>query len=330
MSSNKQEREMKESVAQKNATQQVKKGFRLRTYDEVKEDADKLPPAIRLFGDLIYKEELTIICGDTNTGKSILASQISIGMTEGKEAITGFGNESEACKVVYADLELSDRQFAARLGEQKYSDKLIRMDNDPDCSGCSIGIEQIMEVSKDKQIDVFVIDNITAVLKDPAKEAEIAIKMMDDLTRIKKEDKKTIIALTHIPKRYDTTPLTNDHISGSKSIANFADAVFFIAKSSKGSQYRYLKQTKGRNSLVTDRVFVLELKKGKNGLYFDLIGTDEEENHLFRFNQKKSERKMQMEELRNQGYSMEIIAEQLGINKSTVSRTLAKKDNSEE
>lgn len=316
-------------VAQKNATQQMSKkvGYRLRTYNEVKSDAAKLPPAIRLFGDFIYKNELTIICGDTNVGKSILANQIVVAISEGKDAMSGFKNECKPIVSVLVDLELSDRQFSKRLGKEDYNGNLKRMDVDPDCQGCEIDIKDIVEVSKDENNEAITIDNVTALLKNPAKEGEIAIKFMSDLNQIKRENKKTLLAITHIPKRYETTPLTNNDIGGSKAIASFADSILFIARSVKGPQFRYLKHTKGRNSVIDmDKVYVIELKENEKGLYFEFLYEDVEINHLFKQSFNKSERDQEMLDLRSQGHSMEKIGEMVGVHKGTVSKRLAKID----
>ena len=51
--------------------------FRVRTTNELIEDARRTPPSKRLFGDLIFENEITILFADTNVGKSALAVQIA-------------------------------------------------------------------------------------------------------------------------------------------------------------------------------------------------------------------------------------------------------------
>ena len=251
-----------------------------------------------------------------------------VAISEGKEVMNGFKNECKPIVSVLVDLELSDRQFSKRLGKEDYNSNLIRMDVNPDCHGCEIRMEEIIEVSKEEKNEAITIDNVTALLKNPAKEGEIAIKFMSDLNQIKRESKKTLLAITHIPKRYETTPLTNNDIGGSKAIPNFADSILFIAKSSKGPNLRYLKHTKGRNSVIDmDKVYVVELKENEKGVYFEFLYEDLEINHLFKQSGNKSERDQEMLDLRSRGHSMEKIGETLGIDKGTVSRRLGKLDN---
>ena len=59
----------------------------------------------KLFLSLVFEKELTILCADTGIGKSIFAVQIA-------EEIARSGH-----KVLYLDLELSDKQFEGRYSE---------------------------------------------------------------------------------------------------------------------------------------------------------------------------------------------------------------------
>ncbi|MGE0567070.1 MAG: AAA family ATPase [Bacteroidia bacterium] len=312
-------------VASKNATQQKRKRVRIRTLKQVKEDAKNLPEAQRLFGDMIYANETTIIAGDTNVGKSILAFLIANGIASGSDAIEGIENESKEMKTVLIDMELSDRQISKRIGNTEYNDNLLRMDSDPDCIGCSICFEDIYEAAQVEKNKVFILDNISAFLQDPAKDGEIAIKFMTKINGIKKELDKTFIVIAHVPKRYETTPYTNNDISGSKALANFADSIIFIGRSCKGDNIRYIKHTKGRNTIISiDKVYVLELFEVNGTLIFKFLGMDEEKNHLPK-DFSKTNRNSRMQELYNSGkYTLEEIGDIYGIDKSNVSRALKK------
>ena len=75
--------------------------FQCRTANDCIINARSQPIPKKLFQSLLFEKELTILVADTGVGKTIFAMQIA--------------NEiSKTEKVLYLDLELSDKQFQGR------------------------------------------------------------------------------------------------------------------------------------------------------------------------------------------------------------------------
>ncbi len=87
--------------------------FNGRTANEWIETARKRPLPRKLFGDLWLEGELAILFADMAKGKTVLATQIAESLARG-EPIEPFEMNAEAQKVLYLDLEMSDKQFEMR------------------------------------------------------------------------------------------------------------------------------------------------------------------------------------------------------------------------
>ena len=86
----------------------------------------KHEPLQKLVGDFIYSEELTLFYGLSGLGKSMFAVQMGLAISEGQDLDLGndivLENQCEPMKVMYFDLELSERQFYSRVkGLKGYS-----------------------------------------------------------------------------------------------------------------------------------------------------------------------------------------------------------------
>ncbi|MFI5141484.1 MAG: hypothetical protein ACHQII_03925 [Bacteroidia bacterium] len=168
-------------------------------------------------------------------------------------------------------------------------------------------------------------DNISAFYLNPGVDAEIAISIMTQLKQLQKELGLTVIVLAHVPKIASGTPIHINHLAGSKSLANFADSVFFIAKSRQGTNIRYLKHVKGRNEALSENVHSFEIFSDEEKVGFKFIGESSENEHLFQgVADNDLERIEEARKLRDAGRTLEEIGSIFGVNKSTVSRWLNK------
>lgn len=297
--------------------------YRIRTFNSISKETKALPPGIKLFGDLIYKNEIAILAGDTGVGKSLLAVDLAISIARGTSKNEHFQNQSEPLTVVYFDYELSDVQFYKRFHGEDYPDTLLRVDGNPDCLGCGINLEHIKEVVLKSNASFVVIDNLSAYMMDSGRDPEVALKLMADLRRLQRELNITFLVLAHTPKRYENTPLKVEHVAGSKLITNFADSIWFIAKSTKGKSTRYIKQVKQRNTEEIDGVYQMEIKSNDEGVYFDFVDINSEREHLYENTQAlQSTRNSDMKALVEQGKSQTEVAAIFGVDKATVCRAV--------
>ncbi len=218
---------------------------------------EDLPPIKRLVGDLIYSEEQTIIFGGTGLGKSIFAMQIAHSISNGKDLDLDVGvkfdNECEPITVIYYDFELSQRQIQRRLKSSINNANLYWANIE---RGEALEVEpkkmfeQLKAGAEEVKAKCIIIDNISAISKDLEK-GENAKAFMSELWKLARDEKYTIIILSHIPKIKDYEPISVNHIKGSSTIGQLSDNIIGIGKvNSDNDNEVYIKQVKVRNSAI--------------------------------------------------------------------------------
>ncbi|WP_279122264.1 AAA family ATPase [Muribaculum intestinale] len=180
-------------------------------------EANIEPKARRLYGDLWYEGETCILFADTNVGKSILAVQIANAVAAGNEPFIPF-IECEAGRqpVIYADLELSKRQFLNRYSspdgmpifldrglmrvELNYADWEILQTLGEKASFEEQLLDDIENMVKNTDIKVVVVDNITFLTACTEKSYD-AMQLMKRLISLKQRYGVSLLILAHTPKR---------------------------------------------------------------------------------------------------------------------------------
>jgi KaiC/GvpD/RAD55 family RecA-like ATPase len=294
--------------------------FRIRTANQCISDAKTQPVPRNLYRSLIYEGEITFLFADTNVGKSIFAVQIA--------------NEiSGTDKVLYIDLELSDKQFQNRYSEDYHNEfvfnnNFMRIDfmrpfqlpEGRNYDDCFIDYLKGLIVKTDTK--VIIIDNMTKLISGDTDTARAAKPLMDRLCDLKFEYGLTLLLLEHTRKTDMSRPISLNDLQGSKMKANFADAAFSIGRSVKDKNLRYVRQLKCRSgeiSFDSDNVPVYEIVKENSFLHFKFLDYDTEYNHLKQPSENdKEQRKQTAAELKTQGKSNREIARQLGVSEGAV------------
>ena len=309
----------------------------LLTYERASESVDialEEPDPEDLYYGLICQGEATAFYGESGSGKTIFAVQMAIKMAQRR-------------KVLYADFELSRKQFQKRYAKRTtdpetgkevitrypFPPNLFRcfFNNDDDSDEDSYTEDSILaaieQTALECEAEVVFIDNLT-YLCAAAEDTKEAAKLMKKLVRLKRKYGWTLIVLTHSPKRDNSLPLTQDSMSGSKKLANLFDAVIALGKSAKDSGIRYIKQCKVRSSAevyTADNVAVYSIVDENSFLHFKFLSTGVEADYLkTRQDNDLSEAVFQILDLRSKKYSEQKIANELGISKSKVHRALDK------
>lgn len=305
------------------------------------DNADEKPRAPRLFGDYWLEGEIAILFADTGTGKSILATQIAQSIASGIP-IEPFGLDTQAQRVAYFDLELSQEQFDRRYSHDDTSRpakfpfhrNLIRNPPHPQADRppnfkdetqfITASMVEFIEFSKAR---VVIVDNITW-LNNSAQIGNSAPRLMKALSRLKQRLGLSILVLAHTPKRRLHSPMTENDIQGSKLIANYPDTIFALGSSRKGNDIRYIKSVKRRNAKAEEqnRTATLRLEKDVCLLGFRFIEHSDERDHIgWMSSAREPERMMLIEkilELDKLGLSQRQIGLELGVSASTVNRCL--------
>lgn len=270
------------------------------------------PKTRRLFGDFWLEGELAILFADTGLGKSILAVQITESLARGrpikpfemewKAAPTAFTTEWQNTPVLYLDFELSREQFAhrysgiatkdgGRFTRRRFHKNSVRAEMRPTDeippafkNFGDLVIHSIRCELRRTEAAILIIDNISW-LRTSNTNASAARNLMSELKTLKARENLSILVLAHTPKRPFARPLTVNDLAGSKMLANFADSMFAIGESVQGSNIRYLKQIKPRNTKKiydASNVAVARIEKPSNFLKFTFTGFADEAEHLIR------------------------------------------------
>ena len=125
------------------------------------------------------------------------------------------------------------------------------------------------------------------------------------------------------PKRNMCNPITQNDLAGSKKLFNFIDSCFAVGKSVVGSNIRYVKQIKVRNSEErhgTNNVQVYSIDKIGPLLCFVYLENSPESMHLRTAD--KDELDGEVLRLSSEGKSMREIASMTGKSKNSVHRII--------
>ncbi|MGI4759820.1 MAG: AAA family ATPase [Janthinobacterium lividum] len=253
---------------------------RVRTAAERLADARNQPELVPLFGRLWETPGIAILAGDTGVGKSILAVHIAHAITSPVMELLGQDCPVQE-KVLYYDFELSDRQFSKRFENLPFTEDLLLGDTNPEADDVvAFTFEQITADLDRTGARILILDNITALALKTTADADVSMGIMKGLKRLQVERGISSLVLAHTPKLPPHQPLSLNDLAGSKHLSNFADSVFFIARSTQGPHVRYLKQLKNRTDEELPGVVACEIGDEAGYLSFTYLGVSEEVDHL--------------------------------------------------
>jgi hypothetical protein len=316
--------------------QEVEGGLLLvRSANQCIENAKSQPIPLQLCGELWYEGEVGILFSDTNIGKSILTVQIGDNISRGiREGV--FHSEAPPQYVLYFDFELSDKQFEKRYSIEweyhyQWDNHFLRVQINANFSDFVEFEKQLfaeIEASIQKYgSKILIVDNITYLSMESNESSKNALPLMKYLTKLKNQFGLSLLVLAHTPKRLNpSNPLSINDLAGSRQLANFADSVFCIGRSSQGSSIRYIKQLKARSCAMMEEVWVCDLSKPYNFLGFEFLNTDYEHNHLKPKKEADEEMNMTISAMRAEtpDVSLATMAEALGTNKMKIKRLIDK------
>ena len=321
------------------AIQPVNDFLIVKTADDWIDEALGQDPQKMLFGPLWFSNELNVLVGSSNVGKTILAMQIGIAIANGKGAL-GMDNEAGAQKVLYCDFELTAVQLALRFSDENRKKKKtiganffrVEMNSDAEVpEGISPELYTAMcieRAAKERGATVIIVDNIS-YLKSDTEKARDVVPFMQHLNKIKKRDKLSILIVAHTPKRSGYEPMTLNDIAGSAAVGRFIDSSVGIAQSQTDEGLRYIKQLKERNTFKhygSDNVIICDLSKDEHGvLGFSYQATESEHKHLRRQTAEDHEnRDAEVFEAYQDKQSLREVGAMFGISRQTVKRIVDK------
>jgi len=301
--------------------------FRVRTAAQVLKDAASQLDPVELYPHLIVEGEIVICFADTGIGKTVFAVQIAIEI-------------SKKHKVLYLDLELSQKQFEKRYRDEHgnhypFNENFYRVDYTPRFAfpdGIDYDdffIQSLITAIELTGAKFVVVDNMTKLAASDTDSAKATIPVMAKIARLKDDYDLTLLLLEHNKKVDGSRPIQLNDLQGSKMKANLVDAIFTIGRSSSDTYLRYIKQLKVRDGEFiydTENVLTCEIIKLEGYLHFRDIGKNGSEfEHLKQFTQEnKEERITKAKELSRRGESNREIGRQMGVTEGAVRKWLKK------
>ncbi len=257
--------------------------FIIKSGNEWLQEASTIPDAKMLFRNLFAELEVAILFADNGAGKSIFAVQIGIEIAKNGK------------KVLYLDFELTLKQFSKRYsslnnetGERNdfvFPDNFHRTEINPDANIQNFQKElfERVEVAIQKEkYDVFIFDNLTAIMEDDGKDTKIVLNLLKKVRELRTKYGISALILAHTPKTTPYNPITKNDLAGSKMLSNLVDNIFAIGVSTQGKNIRYVKQLKVRDEKFheADNVIICEIAQENNFLHFKEVGFSHEREHL--------------------------------------------------
>lgn len=302
--------------------------FHIVDVDSIVTNPKNTVAPIQMFGGLVYKNELTVIGGTDNTGKSLFAMDILIA---GATLHHFWGNMKveEKMKGLLIDTELNNIQFARRYCNLRTDGQILRAGFWPAIYGRKTADEILCHLeaifNREDCPRLVVIDNLSTIAK--VSSGNQMQHFLSELKRLKEIYGITMVIITHLNKTSQKKPVSKDDFRGSKQLTNMADTVIGIGNTCLGANVKYISLLKTRNSEKPETVSVVSISSDPY-LHFQYEDEELVENVLPSSRPRGPEPIIsdilgqQIVEMKEAGLSSRCIGNTLGIGKSTICRFL--------
>jgi KaiC/GvpD/RAD55 family RecA-like ATPase len=299
--------------------------FRIKQVNKTLADAAMLPDPVQLYDNLLFENESLILFADTGIGKTVFAVQMATKI-------------SETHIVLYADLELTQKQFEKRYRDANgkhynFPKNFYRLDFKPkfandmgEISYDEYFIQSLKKAIKGTGAKVLFIDNLVKIAASDTDSARATIPIMKMLAELRDEFELTLVLLEHNKKVDNTRPIQLNDLQGSKMKANLVDSVITIGRSQQDKHLRYIKQVKVRDGELlydTENVLLCEITNASGRLMFNTIGSASEWEHLKQQTEEsKADRKQAAIEMKAKGMYNVQIAREMKVTEGAVRKWL--------
>ena len=250
----------------------------------------------KIFGNFIFENELTILAGSTNVGKSVLAYDLADSLSKGDE-LFNLENELGPLKILVVDFEMSARSLLKRYPQySQFSDNLeIIFSDEIYEKSVNFTVQALKKIVEKHKPRLVIVDNVAALFSLNSEPGNVGfvLQFLKNLRALKDEYEINLILISHTTKQMANIPLEITQIQGSQNISNLVDSILMIGQNQH--QTRYLKHLKARNGERYTDVLELSLEKpqGEN-LHFEQQGWVSEYSLL---NGKSDAKKIELKEI---------------------------------
>jgi RecA-family ATPase len=288
-----------------------------------------------LLEKLIPEKAITFLAGDSDTGKSLLYTQLATAIIEGKTEFLGLKLKAPLGKVLMLNSEDSPisisvrvkMQLSGKILSKEVSNKLSILANSQDAA------RKIEKILSKNPVDLVVIDAFADVFGEDINSSSAVRNFLNQFEALIQKYGCTVLIVHHIGKGKETLAANKSHMLGSVGTHGKARSVIMLSKPQSDSNFKSLKIVKN-NYLGEDE------KKQEILLEFDpktlLHKTVSEESltketlkQLKQVSKPKTRKSTKTDlsrqeamRLRNEGYTLEAIGEKMGRDKTTICRYL--------
>lgn len=324
----------------KKENKQIDAAFTIKTANQCIRESKQQPVPKMLFGEFWREGELSMLFGDSGSGKSVLAVQIAESIARGKP-VEPQRLTARPQKVLYFDFELTDKQFEMRYAKfrgdtlkrhYRFSDRFCRIPIDPteERPNAKGSFEQQFYDLAEYAVcrtssKVMIIDGLTRLRRCNESTIE-GVRFLRTVSSLKSKHGLSVLVLSDNPKMHSSEQISTHSLQSSKVFANFADNAFVIGRNSNDAAGRYLKHIKFKNlektQLETDVAAYRITKTARSFLAFEYQSPETEANLRRMREDAEWELIERVKRMSDEGDTIREIAQNLGISKSTAHRML--------
>lgn len=285
--------------------------------------------------NLIPEDSITILSGDSDTGKTSWYQQLCLAIIQWNTEFLGLKLQVKHKRALIINTEDSSKSIRGKLKKQlsgiqlptEVSDRLTVMTLTKDVT------PEILTFLSKNSVDLVVIDAFSDVYEGDIRSDNSARKFMNQFIDMIRMYQCTILFVHHVGKRTDSLVANKDNMLGSAAIHGKARSVLMLTKLKSNPYKKKLNIVKGNyvnEEVKTKDIFlefdpitllhkVLEDKSLNEEAATQLQQTEKTDAKR----RGKTDLKMlEAQKLDKEGMSQVEIAEKIGVHKSTICRWL--------
>lgn len=297
----------------------------IKSFNQLAKEGEGLGDLKKVFGNYILEKSTVLFPSERGVGKTLLGLQLAIKIANGEHEFLGEHIELNG-NVLYANMELGERVMQKRLAQLGGINKEspYQVDCLTERSSLMNLIPELDEYFTEKKPVLVVVDNLRTAFSDQNNEKnQDMTKAIMELNNAKDKYGFALLLVHHTKKGTSGQRTNSDLQSGAGALTDLVDADFFLRKSQLDSTLRILKRVKSRECEEQEGAKLIRLNL--ETLWFEFVdeGIDEDP-HIFVPEIDPKDMRDRIISLRDKGLSLQEIGDELGMDKSTVSRRLRK------
>lgn len=281
------------------------------------------PESKYLVDNLIPAGTISLLCGPSDTGKSIFARQIAVAAALGKDKVAGFKLNLVYNAALYVSTEDAARDWNDKLqrynlsNEEKKKLKNLHLGFDSE----SFSAKSIDKALTTHPVDIVVIDVFTDIFSNDLNSSIQVRAFFNTYEEVARKHGCSILFIHHVSKKGESSNPSKSNVLGSMAIEAKVRSVLEIRMNSDDN-YRDLYITKSNYLSPVEKKLPFKLKLDSNTLEFEFTG-DRPERVKSMLGQMTNNPATiaKVLSLKDDGLSYRQIADKLSEEGNTISKT---------